>query len=625
MISLQIKRGISTDWSSENPVLKLGELGYVTDMNVLKIGDGVTDFVTLNPYSGVSGSTQFKPGVYIGGTGSGADYECDGTADDVQFQAAFDSALSGSTIYILPGTYNIAAKVTMSSSAGKVLHVVGIGKVILNINTAQGDNIDSNNGLYFYGSQIVSTTAEASATKGSLTVQLTNISSTQAGDLIKIYKNVLWCPNDYPTQQTGELYEVRSVAGAVVTLNEPLMRDYDLADTVSIVVYRPVEIHIENINLVCTAPSGNTGYWQGISIKWGKNCTVRDCYVKDFGMAGISFYTCLNSVAYKNVVIGCLKSGSGYGVAVWTSAITNIHHNYIENCRHCITGNSAETYSLSRSIFAHFNTLIGGTIADSHVVDMHNDVIDCDIKYNRIVINNSACYGFQDGSYESHFEGNEVYGGYGGITHRGQMNSGYHYYNNNVVDGGRYLYRAYSTTANSTKNYVEVKNNVHRNGMYGVYFGATTTSWYDKIVIEGNTFANITGNAIDITMLANDAKVLVCNNFIENCTNHGININGNTFTAGLIDIFNNKIVNPNAGGGTYSGINLLDVEHATILNNKVYDNNTNGGNGITTGVGCDYNVLIGNVIKGMSGAKFSLTGSNNFPATANVETLNHSF
>jgi hypothetical protein len=39
---IQIKRGTSAEWSSTNPILAIGELGYDTDLRLFKIGDGST-------------------------------------------------------------------------------------------------------------------------------------------------------------------------------------------------------------------------------------------------------------------------------------------------------------------------------------------------------------------------------------------------------------------------------------------------------------------------------------------------------------------------------------------------------------------------------------------------------
>jgi hypothetical protein len=44
---IRIKRGIASAWSSANPVLGAGELGYDTTNRVLKVGDGVTAWNSL--------------------------------------------------------------------------------------------------------------------------------------------------------------------------------------------------------------------------------------------------------------------------------------------------------------------------------------------------------------------------------------------------------------------------------------------------------------------------------------------------------------------------------------------------------------------------------------------------
>lgn len=39
---IRFRRGTSSQWSAVNPVLSPGEPGYVTDLNTLKVGDGLT-------------------------------------------------------------------------------------------------------------------------------------------------------------------------------------------------------------------------------------------------------------------------------------------------------------------------------------------------------------------------------------------------------------------------------------------------------------------------------------------------------------------------------------------------------------------------------------------------------
>ena len=46
-VRIQFRRGISTEWSSVNPVLAEGELGFESDTKIIKFGDGVTAWNTL--------------------------------------------------------------------------------------------------------------------------------------------------------------------------------------------------------------------------------------------------------------------------------------------------------------------------------------------------------------------------------------------------------------------------------------------------------------------------------------------------------------------------------------------------------------------------------------------------
>lgn len=49
-----LKRGTAEQWEKHNPILRKGEPGFVTDRNILKIGDGVTKFDVLAPIAGTS-------------------------------------------------------------------------------------------------------------------------------------------------------------------------------------------------------------------------------------------------------------------------------------------------------------------------------------------------------------------------------------------------------------------------------------------------------------------------------------------------------------------------------------------------------------------------------------------
>lgn len=46
-VRIQFRRGLSTEWTSNNPILSVGEFGYETDTRLFKIGDGTTNWNSL--------------------------------------------------------------------------------------------------------------------------------------------------------------------------------------------------------------------------------------------------------------------------------------------------------------------------------------------------------------------------------------------------------------------------------------------------------------------------------------------------------------------------------------------------------------------------------------------------
>jgi hypothetical protein len=55
-IVLQLRHGLSTEWTAANVTLAIGEMGYETNTGLFKIGDGTTTWTAL-PYGGLRGST----------------------------------------------------------------------------------------------------------------------------------------------------------------------------------------------------------------------------------------------------------------------------------------------------------------------------------------------------------------------------------------------------------------------------------------------------------------------------------------------------------------------------------------------------------------------------------------
>jgi hypothetical protein len=220
----------------------------------------------------------------------------------------------------------------------KNLNIIGEGEVTFYLHTGHLP------GLCFRGSQITTQSLSANAQKGSSQVILSDASRVHQNDLIRIWKNVKWCPLDYPDQTTGELYLVQSVSENVVTLNQPLLRDYNLSETVQAEIYRPIEIHIKNIRIQNVDADG---VYEGLELRYCKDSSVTDSWFKDNGQASLRIFTCFNVDVKNNEIYNSVHNGNGYGISVAdAAAFVNIENNHIENCRHAIMSGTADFKAL---------------------------------------------------------------------------------------------------------------------------------------------------------------------------------------------------------------------------------------------------------------------------------------
>lgn len=126
---LRVRRGTAAQWTSSNPVLNAGEMGYETDTKKLKFGDGVLAWVNL-PYFALGSLTKNDVGLgnvdntadsakpastpqlqamaqAVHAVGSGIDptgVSDSSTAIQAKLDAAVNSAF-GKAVYLPPGTY----------------------------------------------------------------------------------------------------------------------------------------------------------------------------------------------------------------------------------------------------------------------------------------------------------------------------------------------------------------------------------------------------------------------------------------------------------------------------------------------------------------------------------------
>ena len=69
-IQIQLRRGTTAEWTAGNPILAVGELGLDTTLNIFKIGNGSTRWVSLATASGVAGPTGPAGASVTGPTGA---------------------------------------------------------------------------------------------------------------------------------------------------------------------------------------------------------------------------------------------------------------------------------------------------------------------------------------------------------------------------------------------------------------------------------------------------------------------------------------------------------------------------------------------------------------------------
>ncbi len=480
-------------------------------------------------------------------------------------QAALDYSKSGDTITIREGDYYITNEI---SQANKSLNITGEGNVTFYIRTPdRGLAQEVNNEILFNGSMIAKKRLYADAKNGSSQLTLTDASGVRPNDLIKIWKNVQWCPLDcpdnYPDQMTGEMYAVKSVNGNVITLNQALLRDYRLSETVQIEVYRPVQMHIKNIRIEDT---GAAMFHHALVMRYCSDSSVTDSWFNNSGFGAVCLYSCFNVSVKNNEIYNSLFPGSGYGVNVASgSALVNIDNNHIENCRHAVTGNSDERKSLNRDVFITNNTLIGANIRGSWVVDAHAVTINFVVTGNKIYPQLPYFVAFSDGAQQSIFSNNEIIGGYGGIFKRGGVNDGVHIYENNTFkDMSGDMYRG-GWGIDKT---LIIRNNTQNKGRYGIYYPYQGS--IRNIIISGNTFSNLSQQAVYQKFLINGVNLDISNNTFENIKLEGVYIDGNSFTNGDVKIKDNILINVNTLSSP-SGITIKNIQNAEVSGNQIFE------------------------------------------------------
>lgn len=140
----------------------------------------------------------------VGTTGSGADYICDGTDDNVQIQAAVDAvATAGGVVTILAGTYNLSVKITITGSDSyntPTVQLRGVGMHASKLNMAS--NVD---GIHLTNSAQVCISDLQIILAGSGS----GITATQSGTLLRSFWNSQFRNLYFSTSATHTGYAIK--------------------------------------------------------------------------------------------------------------------------------------------------------------------------------------------------------------------------------------------------------------------------------------------------------------------------------------------------------------------------------------------------------------------------------
>lgn len=517
----------------------------------------------------------------------------DGLTDDI---AAFRLAISymaanGGAIRISEGHYVLNDGIDCQLfSQLKGCYIEGVGNVVLDFsgmtNAIEAFDLGSTKSSdYTFTTNLV---------KGATTIE--SLLPVAEGDVISIISTDLWGGTAAAGTVKRELVVVKSVLNGVITLNTPLMDDYDKTTTV-IFNTNSAKVSIRNIKL-----KGNLSVnAYAIALKYFNTIAIEDVDISDFSTTGIGLSSCIGGTIKNSRIYNCNRSGFGYGVSLsncnnieisscsfmdnifGVTMGTNTKNSTVSNCHvspFASSTNCLDNHPACEFITFKDNFLNGGILLKG----INNSII------NNTIFATKACVGIELQSYGYGTKINEYVnitdnriiqvgtGQVTGIYIQFDGNGDYHKninISNNIIKTNHYCFSAYINSAELVDNHIGnliFSNNifettaVDKSCVY-VHSGILL----DFLKINGG---KLTSGAYGIIIIGadNSGTLDVDSVFIDAASNPL-----HTYTSKLTNTF---IRNCHLKGGGY--LNLLASSNI-ILQNNTLENMIKGGIKITTG------------------------------------------
>lgn len=270
---------------------------------------------------------------------------CDGTADDVQINAAI---ASGRRVILSSGTFVMAARLDANVSNFS-LEGRGIGITILDFTALVAGTyfINVNGGISAVTANLA---ANAAAGATSVTVATGEGSEYATGDWLLVSSTEAF---NASSQDKGEIVQVSGVAGDVVSFVSPLADSYTTATSAKVEKLTAYSNH-EYSGFTILADDESTG----INFEYLMHINVHDIEIKICKKAGIRLEGATFVRITNNKIQGCNMAGFGYGVAGgYASRNVLVNGNSFLDCRHAVNFGDDDGTGVSRECVADGNVV----------------------------------------------------------------------------------------------------------------------------------------------------------------------------------------------------------------------------------------------------------------------------
>lgn len=190
----------------------------------------------------------------------------------------------------------------------------------------------------------------------------------QPNDLVVLRSNKLWKEDNRGYLKKGELHTAKSYENGLLELSEGIFDAYATAETVSVNIYEPMSIHLENIILTRSNDSAYTNYL--ISLWYTQNSVLNNISVSNATDSGIilqyNYRTSIDNSYFNLGVVDNIPQ-TGYGIQDNGGVYTHISNSTFMRVRRGVdlSGNIPNWNSVVENCYA-YGPYKGSTLASGN-------------------------------------------------------------------------------------------------------------------------------------------------------------------------------------------------------------------------------------------------------------------